>query len=91
VVLVQGLVLRHLNLQVLVVQVEEQEIVQVFMFHIQLQQEQAFQVKVIQVVLITTYTLYMVVEQGVEVLVHQVAMVIQVDLNQQFLYQLLHL
>jgi hypothetical protein len=59
-----------------VAQAEEQVQLQVFEHHIQLQQEQAFQVKVIQAVLITTYTLNMLVEQGVEVLVHQVAMVI---------------
>ena len=63
-------------LQVQVVQEEEQVQFQVFDLHIQLQQEQAFQVKVIQVVLITTHTLNMVVEQGVAVLVQQVAMVI---------------
>jgi hypothetical protein len=63
-------------LQVQVVQEEEQVQFQVFDLHIQLQQEQAFQVKVIQVVLITTHTLNMVVEQGVAVQVQQVAMVI---------------
>jgi hypothetical protein len=63
-------------LQVQVAQAEEQVQLQVFDLHIQLQQEQAFQVKVIQAVLITTYTLNMLVQQGVEVLVHQVAMVL---------------
>jgi hypothetical protein len=62
--------------QVQVVQAEEQVQLQVFVHHTQLQQEQAFQVKVIQAVLITSYTLNMLVEQGAEVLVQQVAMVI---------------
>jgi hypothetical protein len=78
-------------LQVQVVQAEEQDKLQVFVHHTQLQQEQAYQVKVIQVVLITTPGLNMLVEQVVEVLVHQAAMVIKVDLNQQFLFQLLYL
>jgi hypothetical protein len=81
----------EVTLEVLVVQVEEQEILEVFVHHIQLQQEQAFQVKVIQAVHQIIYTLNMLVEQGVEVLVQQVAMVISVDLNQYFLQAMLYL
>jgi hypothetical protein len=86
---------KHLEIvgvmQVQVAQAEGQQPVQVFARNIQYQQEQAFQVKVIQAVLITSHTLNMLVEQGVEVLVQQVAMVFLLDLNQQFLYPMLHL
>jgi hypothetical protein len=50
-------------MQVQVVQEEGQVLVQVFVYNIQYQQEQAFQVKVIQAVLITSHTLNMLVEQ----------------------------
>jgi len=63
-------------MQVQVAQAEGQVLVQVFVHNIQYQQEQAFQVKVIQAVLITSHTLNMLVEQVAVVQVEQVAMVI---------------
>jgi hypothetical protein len=77
--------------EVQVAQAEEQVELQVFVHHIQLQQEQVLQVKVIQAVLLTSHTLNMLVEQVVAVLVQQVAMVMLLGLPQQFLNQLLHL
>jgi hypothetical protein len=61
-------------------QAEEQVQLEVLAYFIQLQQEQAYQVKVIQVVLITTHPLNMVALQGAAVLVQQAAMVMQLAL-----------
>jgi hypothetical protein len=63
-------------LQVQVVQAEEQVLFQVFDLHIQLQQEQAFQVKAIQVLHKISHTHNIQVEQGVAVQEQQETLVV---------------
>jgi hypothetical protein len=63
-------------MQVQVDQAEEQVLVQVFVHNIQYQQEQAFQVKAIQVLHKITHTHNIQEEQGVAVLVEQETLVV---------------